>query len=237
MISIRWLFPLLVCSAAVSGCAMTAVSSLSYQGPTLAKVENEAALAEPFSDVWDRLVRELSKSFFVINNVEKESRIINVSFSTDTPAEYADCGVSTRQTQFGNTKQKFVYNVAQRSDFTNAFQWGPYGNLPAKSIVTRIPKLEGRVNIYLAPQSGGTAMSVNTRYVLTVSATGTVESYNAFGTLIARQPLPPQPSSSISFDTSKPASADWGTGGVSSTITCQATGALEASILAMARPH
>jgi hypothetical protein len=80
----------------ISGCATKQVAARYVPGPQTT-VQNEVIVREPFSKVWDTLVRELAKSFFVINNIEKESRIINVSFFTQTPQDYADCGRTYRQ--------------------------------------------------------------------------------------------------------------------------------------------
>ena len=79
------------------GCATYPTSSYVYMPPNEVKYDNEAFVDKPFGVVWDELVEQLSKSFYVINNIEKASRIINVSFSTDTPEEYVDCGISTRE--------------------------------------------------------------------------------------------------------------------------------------------
>src|SRR3972149_6139198 len=60
------------------------------------QVSNEIVVSRPQSEVWDILVKELSKSFYVINNIDKESRIIKVSFSSNNPSEYIDCGKAYR---------------------------------------------------------------------------------------------------------------------------------------------
>ena len=47
----------------------------------------------PFNSAWDANVSKLSESFFVINNIRKES---NVSFSANRPSLYIDGGFATR---------------------------------------------------------------------------------------------------------------------------------------------
>jgi hypothetical protein len=60
---------LLLCFALLlSGCA---TSSLSYNKPYEEIIENSVVVNEKFEIVWDRLVKNLSSDFFVINNIEK----------------------------------------------------------------------------------------------------------------------------------------------------------------------
>ncbi len=73
-----------------------ATSGASYRQPATYNIETERMLDTPFADVWDMYVAKLSESFFVINNISKDSRLINVSFSVDRPSEFVDCGHATR---------------------------------------------------------------------------------------------------------------------------------------------
>ena len=53
-----------------SGCAVAPKNTLNTQGPDEEyQVENEIYIDQPFGEVWDLLVAELSKSFFVVNNI------------------------------------------------------------------------------------------------------------------------------------------------------------------------
>ena len=98
------------------GCA-TMTSSYDYMPPKKAIYDNESFIDRPFEVVWDELVKKISKSFYVINNIEKASRIINLSFSTDTPVEYVDCGETTRE--YGKTPNisTYTYSVAEPSSY------------------------------------------------------------------------------------------------------------------------
>ena len=68
----------------LGGCA---TSSINYTPPEITKIDNQVTIDEDFEIVWDRLVKNLASDFFVINNIEKSSRIINVSFSTNRSTE------------------------------------------------------------------------------------------------------------------------------------------------------
>src|SRR6266446_73629 len=102
--------------ALITGCATPGTSHLGYAPPeNSAKIRNEVVVSKPFDSVWDSFVRNLAKSFYVINNIDKQSRIINVSFATDTPETYADCGISTRTYSRGDENHTYKYNVASAS--------------------------------------------------------------------------------------------------------------------------
>ncbi|MBS3954497.1 MAG: hypothetical protein KGZ88_16220 [Methylomicrobium sp.] len=221
---------------ALSGCATPGASKLDYSPPKVPDVHNnEVSIDESFDVVWDRLVGRLATGFFVINNIDKASRLINVSFSSDSPENYVDCGESTRKFSYQKEEKTYVYNVAQDSAYKVASTWGPNNNLPNIAEVSRDASLEGRINVYVAPQSSNeTKVSANVKYILRVTTTGTGVAFNAFGTPV-QQFTVPSSSSDVSFTTGESGSKNWGTGGSGDSVTCRAKGTLEKSILDMAR--
>ena len=46
--------------------------------------------------LWAKMIPALGKEFFVINNLDKASGLINISYSGD-PERYVDCGIITSQ--------------------------------------------------------------------------------------------------------------------------------------------
>lgn len=197
---------LLVVAATISGCA---TSSYDYRPPRETSVANSKKVSKDFDKAWDDLVRQLSSDFFVINNIDKSSRLINVSFSSTHPSEYVDCGSTTRKFSNARGDQVFSYKSADSSRFV--FTNDKYVAFNA----TRTTKLEGRVNIYVAPGTGGTDVSVNTKYVLSVN-------FNA----VSFDGLPAGSQSyTFDFSTKSPyAEPD---------LTCYAKGTLESKILDM----
>jgi len=154
----------------LSGCA--ASSSYNYLAPdTSGKVKNNVVLDEEFETVWSRLVKNLSADFFVINNIEKASRLINLSFSSSKPSEYIDCGTTNRQFKNIRGVQNYSYSTADSSRFAFTDARGIPFN------VVRDTNLEGRVNIYVAPDGGKTLVRVNSRYILGIK----VSSYDLAG--------------------------------------------------------
>lgn len=217
----------------LTACATPGTSGLQYREPIKAEtVANEAVVSLPFSDTWDLLIGQLAKSFFVINNVEKVSRIINVSFSTDKPEEYVDCGTSKRTFEYADESQAYNYPVAGSSSFKLAGKWGPFENLPLIAYLNRKTSLEGRINVYVAPKDNDTIVTVNTRYIFTVATSGQQELMNAAGTVVQRTSVP-ETKNSLSFNTGQIGSADWGTPPQQHVVKCRSTGKLETEILAM----
>ncbi|MFZ0050306.1 MAG: hypothetical protein WAK96_00895, partial [Desulfobaccales bacterium] len=72
----------------LSGCA----GKLDYAAPSPTSTINNSIIVDKSKDeVWKTIVPALGKKFFVINNLDKESGIINVSYKGD-PEQYVDCG-------------------------------------------------------------------------------------------------------------------------------------------------
>ena len=175
----------------------------------------ETTISKDFNSVWDGYVASLSESFFVINNISKESRLINVSFSANSPQEYINCG-RTKLTSNHPAKgtETFNYEVAADSN-----TW--YGVDGTNHIVERKrdTSLNGRANIYIAPKDDGTTLvRANARYVLDISV---VEN----GLTLYHHT---SNNSSISFSTKE-------TGTSSDGVKCYSKGKLEQDLLEIAR--
>lgn len=211
--SLNFVRALAIGSALSLGACATA--QVNYSAPAgVAAADNEIIVSKPFSQVWDRLVAELSKSFFVINNIEKDSRIINVSFSSSKPTRYVDCGTTTVTSSHpARGEQTWTYAVADDSAV-----WVGIDGTNHIMDRARDTNLEGRVNIFLAPEgSGSTLVRVNAKYALsvTVRETGVTAPYNNVH------------SATMSFSTNEP-TTDYNT-------TCTSKGVLESELIEMAR--
>jgi hypothetical protein len=181
------------------------------------------------------MVGRLATGFFVINNIDKASRIINVSYSTDSPRQYVDCGRSLRTFTFKGENKTYDYAVADSSDYQVAGTWGPLNNLPVIAGLSRSTSLEGRINIYAAPSSTSTKVSVNTKYILHINTRGVRTNYNAAGGVVGQFQIPPE-SSDISFTTSEPGTKNFGAPGTPQLLTCESNGRLERELLSKASP-
>ncbi len=225
-------FVVLAIVSFVSGCATTqGINTVKYDPPTPAKVKNEVVIVKPYKEVWNELVKELSKSFYVINNIDKKSHIINISFNFNQPANYADCGKTHRSYTQGGSKEGFDYDVAGTSEFKAATPLQPDKNFSYYVLVRRETTLEGHANIYVAPSKNDknrTVVTVNARYIFTARAKGQVFAQNFLGYIVSCERMPEE-TSIISFNTNAPGSI----GGTGGKVTCCSKGKLEEEIVGM----
>lgn len=220
-----------------SGCATQGISNFKYTDNAPMQVNNEIVVSKPQSQAWDILVKELSKSFYVINNIDKESRIINVSFSSNSPAEYVDCGKSHRTYTQGDKTEVYDYDVAGTAEFKVATTHQEHPAFANYIIFRREPILEGRSNIYAAPDEkdkSKTIITVNTRYIWTVKVKGEVFAQDVRGNVFSRGRLPEE-TTTVMFNTNKPGQHK--DGGLNLKMTCFSKGKLEREILDMAKDN
>jgi hypothetical protein len=171
---------------------------------------------KPKDVVWDESVAKLGQRFFVINNLEKSSGLINLSYSGD-PERYVDCGkVTVVNKGPGGGTTTFSGSVADVLYLT-AVPIPPY-NMPAPAQVRRQMSLDGRINlIFEAIDSQTTRVTAATRYILSrrISPAGNIMFAGS--------------SDTASFNANEPGQFPVGSDGKG--LTCVSTGALEKSIL------
>ena len=203
---------------ALAGCAS---SSHLYTPPGEQDVSTEKLIEKPFLEVWDSYVSKLTEDFFVINNISKESRIINVSISANTPSDYIDCGRTARTLKHPSGNKNFNYIVADSSSFEQAVEGSNFVDH-----VVRDTDVQGRVNIFMAPQGTQTLLRVNVKYVWTnkVSVSGTRITGGLFSSVI-----PYNWSDTVSLGLSSTEIGRKNSGG--EVITCRSKGVLESRLL------
>lgn len=207
-VKLSTLFALVFGFSFLGGCA---TSSIDYTPPVERKIQNSKLVQRPFDEVWDGLVKNLSSDFFVINNIDKNSRLINISFTAQTPSEYVDCGISRRKFSNARGERDFSYKTADSAMFSTTNEMGHMFN------VRRTTRLEGRTNIYVAPESSGTNITVNTKYVLSITFNAVRPDGSPAGT----------ETGTVDLSTKQ--------GGTFLKTTCYAVGTIEDRILAMVR--
>lgn len=225
---------LLVLVMLVNGCATVGTNTFNYTKPQFQKIDNSMIIEEPFEKVWDKLVEKLSQSFFIINNINKDSRIINVSFATNEPKQYIDCGDTVRTFEKGKQKETYSYNVAETSQYRTSR--GTFGVRLLEDVWKRKTSLEGRINIYVAPiDKNSTKVTVNVRYILTVKASGVAYQLHPYNNVILSSNLLGGAVSSLGFTTNQDNKENWGTIENPTYVTCHSTSKLENKILDMIR--
>jgi len=129
------------------------------------KLNNSIIVAKSKDEVWKTIVPNLGKSFFVINNLDKESGIINVSYSGD-PENYVDCGRIYSYVSNARGQRTYDFPASRGNQQYEIMDQGNYFRCDRKM------DCQGRINIIVEESSSNqTQISVNTKYVLTRSVT------------------------------------------------------------------
>lgn len=200
----------------LTGCA----GKLSYSRPNsqVAPAANTKLVERDKDSVWNSSIPELGKQFFVINNLDKSSGLMNISYSGD-PERYIDCGRVTSYVK--NARGERTYEFAGAKAQQSYEVMNPSVGLFA---IDRRMSLEGRVNLIFEEVSPtSTRVTANTRYVVERK-------------IVARNlanGIPQSAAESVSFNSGKGAFFPENSRG--QPTECVSTGALEKEILSAIR--
>lgn len=207
------LMAFLASSCASSGKIKYTPPSNSYDEP-----KNVTVVPRSRDAIWQATIPQLGKKFFVINNLDKSSGLINISYSGD-PEEYIDCGRILSEVKNASGERRYDFAAAKARQSYEVVD-PVYGYFA----IDRSMSLEGRINLVFEEVSEGiTQITVNTRYI--------VERKQVIKSLANR--FPQTISDKISFNSNNGASFPLGTN--SEAAACVATGALEHQILSVVR--
>jgi predicted small lipoprotein YifL len=147
----------------LSGCGVTTPT---YEPPEPTSAdETSVVIDQNYDETWDELIQFTSQRFFAIDNYEKDSGLMTLSFSSE-PERFIDCGKIDTD---GPPSYEGAY-----------VQW--YNNRPQANLT-----LDGRMNLTVQEVSESkTRVSVNTRYVVeavsaSTGATAVSWSFNTGG--------------------------------------------------------
>jgi len=202
--------------ATLSLCVAACAGKVDYIRPTaqVAPSSNVRLVERPRDAVWNSSVPELGKQFFVINNLDKPSGLMNISYTGD-PERYIDCGKITSYVK--NAQGERTYNFAGAKAQQSYEIMEPSAGL---FFLDRRMNLEGRVNLIFEEVGPNTTrVTANTRYVATRTQTVRNVANN----------FPQTSTESISFNSGGSASFPANSKGQSAE--CVSTGALEREIL------
>jgi hypothetical protein len=137
-----------------------------YSPPSQYPLKEKSVIIEkPKELVWKKIMANVSNSFFVINNLDKESGFINISY-TGPPCNYVDCGWIN--SEVSNARGKRTYSFAGCTEYKQYEIANPQTNF--LGIYNRTMKLEGRINILVQEEEASrTRVSANVRYLVTKS--------------------------------------------------------------------
>ena len=158
------LLALLVLVGLMGGCAAPATMTFQHTPAEDRRVDNSITINKPFEQAWNDMIKRMTVSQYRINNIEKASRIINLEYQIDNPADvekYIDCGTNHRTIQYDSEPRKFDYSVANSTPYEVVFQDRYYYWYEISPSST----LSGTVNVYMSPlNEQQTEVSVNARY-------------------------------------------------------------------------
>jgi hypothetical protein len=204
----------------LAGCASIDVQS-NYKPPQNPTVPSSITVNKPFDEAWNDFVRNLATSFFTVNTISKESRLINISLTEGGNNNFIDCGTVTYKV---NSKD-WTFNPAKNATFRD-------DGFRSETVVThQVTARRGRMNIFAAPQGSSTVFEINTTYGIDMRQSGHSQVRNLLGQVVSSDYLPTA-EASFRFTTKVPDRQPLG--GVD--ITCQASGEWEQIILDLARP-
>ncbi len=193
-----------------SGCA----GKIEYTPPAKSTkpIENSKTINKPKELVWNSAIAELSKQFFVINNMDKASGFMNIGFSGDSE-KYLDCG--NIYSYVKNARGERVYNfpTSRASQVYEVLNNELY-------VVNRKMSMKGRINIIFEEiAKNQTRVTANIKYI--VAKEINESSFNPYN------PYPRVSKDTIYFNTNQVESF---LGAVNSTK-CLSNGELERTIL------
>lgn len=149
---------LAVAALVIGGCA----GKVEYTKPSTISTgkDNSIVIEKPRDIVWGSSVPELGKRFFVINNMDKDSGLINISYSGD-PEKYIDCGRISSFVKNLQGERTYDFPASSASKQYEIMVNGQLANINRKMI------LDGRVNLIFEDISKTkTKVTANTKYVV-----------------------------------------------------------------------
>ena len=186
--------------------------------------KNSIVVNEPKEVIWKKMVPKLGKRFFTINNLDKSSGLVNITYRGD-PEAYVDCGSTESVVKNIRGKRMYSFPVSRANQEFEALIGTQL------FIVTRKMVLESKVNLIFEDMGENkTKITANANYILTNTQTNrqisAIIETNEKGTIDAH---PEEVSESINFNSNGSASFQTS---ITSTK-CQPTGKYEKDVLSL----
>lgn len=157
---IKYGLVILTSSSIFTGCAE---SALNYTPPSdfnTEKISTTKIINKDYNKTWDELVNNLSDNSFVINNMNKDSGFINISFSVSNPSLYSDCGRWIGYFKNLNGEANYNFSGAENAKLSTM-----NGTSMINIISTKT--LSGRANILIQKiEDKKQKIKVNVKYIL-----------------------------------------------------------------------
>lgn len=142
----------------LAGCS----GKFEYTKPTnIKQVRNSVIINKSIEDIWKEMIPNLAKTFFTINNIEKDSGFLNINYSGN-PEEYIDCGTIYSYLKNLRGEQTYSFPASRAHVNYNTLTDGYY------EMHTRKMNLSGKINITIKKiEPRKTLLTINTKYIIT----------------------------------------------------------------------
>lgn len=183
-------------------------TSYVHKKPDEVTINNEKIINQSTDKVWANLFNQLYTDSFTVNSVDKNTGIINVTFKTDRPVNYIDCGiVKTNYRSSDKTNHEYTYNYADSTEYLHDHNGQAY-NAEVKS------DMEATITATVSPKNEYSIATIDVAYKLIRKTTSTNE--------IDKTSLPVK-EEVFEFSTMKPYKSE--------DISCISTGVIEQNLL------
>lgn len=147
------------------GCASKITTDMTP--PQEYTVQETKIYDKSYDKVWKAVVESIGSSYFVLENIEKDSGILSLSFSAKAPKDFIDCGSITESGVVQMQNYKLTYDGTEtnivKKIVTNQ-------GVPGESL--RKFSLVGKSNILVkSVNKNETRVTVKTRYVVELEYT------------------------------------------------------------------
>lgn len=150
------------CCSVIIGCS-SKINSICSQ-PNEYPESTTRIFDAPYDKVWKAAVDSIGKSFFVLENIEKDSGIMSLSFSSKNPSDFIDCGTTFESGKLHGKDYSLTYDNTD----TQLIKWITINDIPIQG--NRTLNLNGKSNIIINKiSSNKTSVSINTRYVVSLN--------------------------------------------------------------------
>lgn len=129
------------------------------------KINNSMVVNQHKDVVWKKIIPQIGTTFFTINNLDKESGLINVSYS-GSPEKYIDCGKIYSYVSNARGERTYEFSASKAYQQYETMINGNY------AFHNRKMNLDGKINIILQNiENNSTLITINSKYVVTKSGT------------------------------------------------------------------
>jgi hypothetical protein len=152
---------------------------IDFAPPPTPTVENSIVIHAPEAVVWDAVIPEIAKSYFTINNIERDSGLINLSYSGQ-PELYVDGGTVTSVITGVFAGARYSFGGTDSTATFRAFINGQVVDVQ-RSVI-----LEGKANMILENESPVSCkLTITVHYVL-VAHDQWLETYYSYPNVLTR---------------------------------------------------